>query len=94
MNDRPGRPGVDLEIERLCLHDPTISGARAERLRGLIESELSRLLAAATLDAARSATSVRVVSPASVPGWHPDDHQLATSVARAIARAIGEGAAT
>jgi hypothetical protein len=90
MNHRPSRPGVDLEVERLLLHDPIMSGARAERLRGLVESELARLLSGATIDA-RSATAVRVVFPAAGSGPHPDDHQLATSLARAIVRAIEEG---
>jgi hypothetical protein len=92
MNGLPGRPGVDLEVERLLLHDPTMSGARAERLRGLIESELARLLPGATIDA-RSTTSLQVVSPVAGSVPPQDDHQLATSLARAIVRAIEEGPA-
>jgi hypothetical protein len=91
MNDRPGGSAVDLEVERLVLHDPTMSGARAERLRGLVESELARLLSGATIDTGASAASVRVVSPLAGSGSRPDDHQLATSLATAIVRAIEEG---
>jgi hypothetical protein len=91
MNDRPGQPGVDLEVERLVLHDPTMSGSRAERLRGLVESELARLLSGATIDAGASAALVRIMLPPTGSGPRSDDHQLATSLATAIVRAIEEG---
>ena len=86
-----GRPGVALEIERLVLHDPGMSGARAERLRGLVEAELERLLPGAAIGG--SAPSVQVVAPAADGGSHPDDHRLATRLARAVVAAIEEGRA-
>jgi hypothetical protein len=90
MNSRRGRPAIHLEVDRLLLHDPAISGARAERMRELIETELTRLLVGASIDV-RSATFLSVVAPAAAP--HPDDHQLATRLARAILRAVEEGSA-
>jgi hypothetical protein len=86
-----GRPGVSLEIERLVLHDPGMSGARAERLRGLVEAELVRLLPGVAVGG--SAESVQVVVPAAGGGSHPDDDRLATRLARAIVAAIEEGRA-
>lgn len=89
MNHRSRPPAIDLEVERLVLHDLGISPARAEHVRELVEAELGRLLAHAPLDSSSAAIPVRVVDAPGL-GAGSSDHDLAASLARAIARAVDE----
>jgi hypothetical protein len=79
---------VDLEVERLVVGDPGMSRARAERLRGLVETEVGRLLAGSAIDLRNGSTPLIVVPPVRLPE-RPTDHELAADLARAIVHSLG-----
>jgi len=88
VNGAPSPPRVDLEIERLTLHGPAMTAARAERLRALLEAELARLLARSPLDLPTQSVPLAVTPPLRLPAGS-GDRDLAVALARAIAHRLG-----
>jgi hypothetical protein len=88
VNGAPPPPRVDLEIERLTLHGPALSPARAARLRTLLEAELARLLARSTLDLPARSTPLAVTPPLRLPA-RSGDRELAVALARTIVHNLG-----